>query len=243
MPWCYEYTDVRLITLRDTNYNFMQKSYVGTKKNVEKTFKIYKSGDTEKEKVKNIKCPIQMIGVWDTVGALGIPGIFLKKTKKFIDQKLEFHDTKLNKEIKAAYHAVAIDEQRKTFEPTLWDESKKFKNQIVEQVWFAGVHSDIGGGYSERYQSNIALQWMIKKAKKHGLKLKHDYDELSRPIHDSYNKIYGPKAKRIVKATKAIKPKVHSSVLKKMQVCDKYKPLALADLKDQKSLKPYEIVE
>ncbi len=214
-----------------------------TENNVEKVYERYEDENTAELKAKNIKCPIRMIGVWDTVGALGIPGLFLKNTKKLIDQKLEFHDTKLNNEIRAAYHAVAIDEQRKSFKPTLWDESKKFKNQIVEQVWFAGVHSDVGGGYSERYQSNIALKWMLKKAKKHGLKLVHNYDELSRPIHKSYKKTFGPKAKRKVVVTKKIKPKVHSSVLKKMEVCKDYKPRALVDLESNNSLKPYEIVD
>ena len=214
-----------------------------TKKNVEKVYDVYKNGNTVEEKSKNIKCPIRMIGVWDTVGALGIPVDFLKNTKKLIDKNLQFHDTKLNNEIRAAYHAVAIDEQRKAFTPTLWDVSKKWKGQIVEQVWFAGVHADVGGGYSERYQSNIALQWMLKKTKKHGMKLVHNYDELSRPIHDPHNKIYGPKTKRKVAVTEKNITKVHSSVLKKMEVCKGYKPRALVDLKSNNSLKPYEIVD
>ena len=213
-----------------------------TEKNVDKVFDGYEDGDTAELKSKNIKCPIRMIGVWDTVGALGIPVDFLKNTKKLIDKNLQFHDTKLNKEIRAAYHAVAIDEQRKAFAPTLWDVSKKRKGQIVEQVWFAGVHSDVGGGYSERYQSNIALEWMLKKAKKHGMKLVHNYDELSRPIHNSHSKMYGPKSKRKVVVTKKIKPKVHSSVLKKMEVCKNYKPLALVNLKNENSLEPYEVI-
>ncbi len=84
---------------------------------------------------------------------------------------------------------------------------------------------------------------MLKKAKKHGLKPVHNYDELSRPIHNSHNKIYGPKSKRKVVVTKKIKPKVHSSVLKKMEVCKGYKPRALVDLKSNNSLEPYEIVD
>jgi uncharacterized protein (DUF2235 family) len=108
---------------------------------------------------------IAFIGVWDTVGALGIPlrGLrFLTKTKH------QFHDTELSGTVRRAAHALAIDELRGAFEPTLWSDKKKDR-QSVEQVWFCGAHSDVGGGYLGTGLSDIALEWMIEKANEAGL--------------------------------------------------------------------------
>jgi len=91
---------------------------------------------------------IKFMGVWDTVGALGIPLRWFNGLNK----KYEFHDVKLSSQIKYAYHALAIDERRKIFEPTLWEVSEsavKSGDQICEQVWFPGVHSNVGGGWLE----------------------------------------------------------------------------------------------
>ncbi len=221
-----------------------------TDKSIEKAFEVYKKADKEERKIfkkPNNKCPIQMIGVWDTVGALGIPISFLKKyTNKF----LQFHDTKLNKDVKSAYHALAIDEQRETFRPSLWDMSKakKRKNQIVEQVWFAGVHSDIGGGYPQRHHSDIAFKWMIEKAKIQGLLIKEDHGyefetDVTEQIHDSYKFYYGPKERRVATISEYYTPKIHISVEEKIRKKAGYDPLALVDRKNKKSVAPYEIVE
>lgn len=75
-----------------------------------------------------------------------------------------FHDTRLNPEVTYGYHALAIDEKRRDFAPCLWDESNVAAGQTIEQVWFAGVHADVGGWYDERGLSNIALRWMLGKA-------------------------------------------------------------------------------
>ena len=107
--------------------------------------------------------PIDFLGVWDTVGSLGIPFSFLG----FLNDKYEFHDTKLSRIIKHARHAVSIDEKRDDFRPALWD--VKSNNQNIKQVWFAGVHSDIGGGYKDSGLSDITLKWMIQEAKPFGL--------------------------------------------------------------------------
>jgi len=105
---------------------------------------------------------IKFIGVWDTVGALGNP-LYLKS---FLSRKNQFHDTDLSSRISNAYHALAIDEKRKDFEATLWHQQAGSGEQILEQVWFAGVHSDVGGGYPETETglSDIPLQWMLEKA-------------------------------------------------------------------------------
>lgn len=115
---------------------------------------------------------IRFIGVWDTVGALGIPLGGLRWLN-FLNRRWQFHDTQLSSTVQAAYHALAIDERRAPFKPTLWKLSEKALNQqvkqTVEQVWFSGVHSNIGGGYPDSGLSDIALNWMAGKAFDHGL--------------------------------------------------------------------------
>jgi uncharacterized protein (DUF2235 family) len=70
-----------------------------------------------------------------------------------------------------AYHAVAIDERREWFGPTLWQQQEEARKQgqVMEQVWFAGVHSNIGGGYQDTGLSDLTLQWMVAKAESCGL--------------------------------------------------------------------------
>lgn len=133
---------------------------------------------------------IFFIGVWDTVGALGVPGGGLRKIGQ---SKYNFHDTELSERIRFAYHALAIDEQRKTFEPTLWTRAKGRGTaaglwpQTLEQVWFSGVHSNIGGGYPDCGLSDIAFLWMVDKAQQAqgtggGLPLAFDEDYLGEKI-------------------------------------------------------------
>ncbi|MEK7807102.1 MAG: DUF2235 domain-containing protein [Chloroflexota bacterium] len=109
---------------------------------------------------------VQLIGVWDTVGSMGIPLRSLRWVPW--NNKYKFHDQRLSGNVKCAYHAVSIDERRGTFAPTLWTEVPP-AGQIVEQVWFAGVHSEVGGGSKETGLSELALGWMIDKAKQCGL--------------------------------------------------------------------------
>jgi uncharacterized protein (DUF2235 family) len=108
---------------------------------------------------------IKFIGVWDTVGALGNPLLL----NGVVSRKNEFHDTDLSSRVQHAYHALAVDEKRKNFQATLWHQQKDSKDQVLEQVWFPGVHSDVGGGYPETPLSDIALEWMLEKAKGCGL--------------------------------------------------------------------------
>lgn len=111
------------------------------------------------------RIPIKCVGVWDTVGALGIP---LRGLRGLTRKDYTFHDTELSGSVEFAFHALAIDEHRAPFEPTLWLEKPK-PNQTVSQTWFVGVHSDIGGGYAETFLSDIALQWMMDNAQLAGL--------------------------------------------------------------------------
>ena len=117
-----------------------------------------------------VKPLIRMIGVWDTVGALGIPLNALNKLNPFPH---EFHDTSLGPRVQAAYHAVAVDERRVAYVPTLWDPLPAGSTQILEQVFFSGVHSDVGGGYQDDCKlGDITLEWMARRAVSRGLLLK-----------------------------------------------------------------------
>ena len=115
--------------------------------------------------------PIHFIGVWDTVGALGIP---LPWYKIGNINRYKFHDVKLSSYVRHAYHALGVDEKRTLFTPTLWEQSKTVEEkenhpQKLEQRWFAGVHSNVGGGYMDCHLSNLCLQWIIDKAEGAGL--------------------------------------------------------------------------
>jgi uncharacterized protein (DUF2235 family) len=110
---------------------------------------------------------LRFLGVWDTVGALGVPGMM-----GFLSRYHQFHDVTLSRSVERAYHAVAIDERRKWFKPALW-KTQDVPGQIVEQVWFAGVHTNVGGGYADTGLSDVAFQWMKQKAQEAGL----EFDE------------------------------------------------------------------
>ncbi len=117
--------------------------------------------------------PIEFVGVWDTVGALGVPVPFWGTLG---EREFLFHDTEPSKIVKHARHAVAIDENREDFSPTLWSPKPGLD---LQQVWFAGVHSDIGGGYDEVGLSHCASQWMLKEASNVGLEFEaHFVDNL-----------------------------------------------------------------
>lgn len=110
---------------------------------------------------------LTMVGVWDTVGSLGIPAMF-----GGVDPLLYgFLDTSLHPDVLHAYHALSIDERRAEFPPTLWTTSSP--GQTLEQVWFAGVHCDVGGSYpgdsNGSALSDLTFGWMMSKAAAHGL--------------------------------------------------------------------------
>jgi len=98
---------------------------------------------------------IEAIGVFDTVGALGIP--FYARDDSRIDL-FKFTDSVLSSKVKKGIHAVAIDEYRRAFSPTLWDARRD-----INQVWFIGAHADVGGGYEDEGLSNIGMAWMVKQ--------------------------------------------------------------------------------
>jgi uncharacterized protein (DUF2235 family) len=138
--------------------------------------------------------PIRFIGVWDTVGALGIPLSGLRLVN-FINRRWQFHDTMLTRSVAAAFQALAIDEKRGPFRPAVWvpDDAG---HQEREQVWFAGCHSDVGGGFPDPTLAHITVLWMVERARRCGLVFEpHAFaplgpDAALDPLHDSRTFFY-----------------------------------------------------
>jgi hypothetical protein len=128
----------------------------------------------------NHAASIRFVGVWDTVGALGVPRNFLNRGTA---AEFQFLDTSPSPVIEIGRHALAIDERRDEFVPTLWTvpEGPKQKLGDIQQVWFAGVHSDVGGGYRNHTLADIPLRWMAEEAQKAGLDLDFDSNLLPGP--------------------------------------------------------------
>jgi uncharacterized protein (DUF2235 family) len=178
--------------------------------------------------------PIKMVGVWDTVGALGIPLRGLRAQNR---EKFEFHDTELSGIVQWAFHALAIDEHRTPFEPTLWLNKPK-AGQTVEQVWFPGVHSDIGGGYGQHELSDGALDWMMGCGERAGLVFDKGvtgtHQLTANPagaIHESMTPVYrieGIYERPIAPDTDATQS-IHPSALQRWDGVKEYRPRNLRD--------------
>jgi hypothetical protein len=108
--------------------------------------------------------PVAFIGVWDTVGALGIPSYVGVPDLLRSRERYEFLDVVLDRRIPHARHAVSLDEMRGPFRPTLWEEPPADPTQDIKQVWFPGDHCDVGGGHVDSRLSEGALRWMIDEA-------------------------------------------------------------------------------
>lgn len=144
---------------------------------------------------------IRFIGVWDTVGSLGIPLTGFPLINLF-NRRFQFHDTELSRSVDGAFQALSIDERRRPFRPAVWRKHPRADGQQVEQVWFSGVHSDIGGAYAERELGDITFAWMAEHARDCGLAL--DVETLAPeafgPMHDSMTFLYrlmGPYSRRL----------------------------------------------
>ena len=157
------------------NSGILRREHAGR---IDEAYKLYRARDDRKQPTgidaemfrrlySHPDADIDFVGVWDTVGALGIPidGFRLPVLTK----RWSFHDTTLSSHVRAAYHAIAIDEQRGPFKPTLWEQQKGVQGQTLEQVFFAGVHCDVGGGYSDSSLGEIPLLWMVDRARASGL--------------------------------------------------------------------------
>ncbi len=113
------------------------------------------------------------LGVWDTVGALGVPGRL--RLAALINRGLAFHDTALSGSVASARHAVAIDERRRGFPPTLWHNLAALNGGRVrgayQQRWFPGDHGSVGGGGAVTGLAADALLWVAEGAAAAGLAL------------------------------------------------------------------------
>jgi hypothetical protein len=167
---------------KDADY-FLPEIYACYEKNLGKESDAWKKAFRRAENVR--KCPaIKFIGVWDTVGALGAPGVVGKVASWLRGNKYAYHDVGLNEPIKNAYHALAIDERRRPFKPTLWQRKAEWTGEL-EQAWFPGVHSDVGGGYYPDGLANEALHWLVGKAEELGLAIDGKYLEPFRACFNS----------------------------------------------------------
>jgi hypothetical protein len=106
--------------------------------------------------------PVEFVGVWDTVGALGVPTSIAFPVVRHSREQYEFLDVVLDPRINHARHAVSIDEMRGPYRPTLWRDVPA--GQDVLQVWFPGDHEDVGGGHHRKGLSDVALDWMMREA-------------------------------------------------------------------------------
>jgi len=197
---------------------------------IKQAYNIYKINDESKRKKKadnfiakhhTMWTRIKFLGCYDTVAALGIPvkpfNVLFNKIPGFGHT---FQNFTLNESVENACHALAIDDERETFHPILWD-ADKLDYQTIKQVWFCGMHTDVGGGYEEQELSNIPFVWMMDMAVAQGL-LIYSTESISTcknvngVMHNSrgagWTKLYRRK-QRFWDPNRIDKPVVHESVL------------------------------
>ncbi len=199
---------------------------------IDQAYKIYCIKNDEKRKRKaqalvkahhTMWVRIQFLGCFDTVAALGLSwksfDVLINLLPGF---RHGFHNFSLSPSVENAYQALAIDDERKTFHPILWD-AESLPYQKIKQVWFCGMHSDVGGGYEEHDLSDIPLLWMRKHAKQHGLIFYLEpypkiVGNVNGYMHDSrgsaLTKIYRRKPRHWDKR-RGDRPILHSSVLER----------------------------
>ena len=193
---------------------------------------------------------VEILGLWDTVSAYGMPIDELAECVNTCIYRIKFQSQEISWKIRRAYHALALDDERRTFTPLLIhsvEDGPDSATTDVEQVWFAGMHSDVGGGYANCNLALIPLEWMIRRAKKAGLifhppavdEIKSQASILGE-MHDSRSglgRIYRPKVRDLDQLCKLAKntivpqphvPVVHSSALARIvQGIQGYAPVAV----------------
>ena len=135
--------------------------------------------------------PVTVLGLWDTVGPLGIPTTALKWLN---EHRYNFHDTELSPIVERAYHALALDEHRADYNATLWT-SPVSVGQTIQQCWFSGAHGDVGGSYHERELADLSLSWIQRKSIEAGLSIETvsmaEKPNPFCPLHDSFVECLG----------------------------------------------------
>ena len=184
---------------------------------IRQTMDRYRDGRPRSD-AKTHEVRIKFLGVWDTVGAMGVqtnriagtlgwwtgsviggaartfrwipdrwtPDYLRRKfagTGRSVSRKIglgkgkyAFHDATLSDQVENGYHAVGIDERRPIFDVVLWNKGPN-ADQHIEQVWFSGVHTEVGGGSSNEHTSAIALEWMSARARGHGMAFTKEFDD------------------------------------------------------------------
>lgn len=192
---------------------------------------------------------VEFLGLWDTVDAYGLP---VDELMRGIDKVVwpgTMRDLKLDRQVKQAVHALALDDERNAFHPRLWDESDKADRNRIRQVWFAGMHSDVGGGYADHGLSHVSLDWVMTAAEQAvadpALKLRfiervrtiqRELGDENGPMNDSRRGLagyyrYNPRRLERLYADAGmagVRPKIHLSVLRRIAVGqDAYAPIVL----------------
>ena len=183
---------------------------------------------------------IEFLGLWDTVDAYGVPvdelGVFVNN---FI-WPFQMPNARLSDKVDRAVHALALDDERNTFHPKLWDHDAT-QPQRISQVWFAGMHSDVGGGYADKGLAHVSLKWVVDEAQAAGLRFietigatQQALSDENGPMNDSRRGIagyyrYNPRRLHLLLERHGIeRPLVHESVLRRIRVGqDAYAPIVL----------------
>ena len=171
---------------------------------------------------------IHFVGVWDTVAAYGMP---IDELAIFINAfvwPLDMPGLALSPKVARAAHALALDDERYTFHPKLWDPDPR-----IRQVWFAGMHSDVGGGYADKGMAHVSLHWMLAEARAAGLRLQTSVREQQDALADENGPMND--SRRGLAGYYRYKPRelapgsvIHDSVLHRIQVGqDAYAPIVL----------------
>lgn len=173
---------------------------------------------------------IKFIGVWDTVAAVGLPFAEISNFWNRFVYPFMFPDYLLSPRVEKGCHAVSIDDERRTFHPMMWDERQQDESTSnhVEQVWFPGVHSNVGGGYPKQGISLVALDWMMQRAEEMGLKFINSERNRYRHLQNVHDKLYDSRSglavyyryrpRRIDSICQklGIKPTIHVSALERI---------------------------
>lgn len=224
---------------------FSRYASIRRKQGQEKEEKVVQWLSEAKQQNLSISFPdVHFLGVWDTVAALGFPkridvkspvSLLLEKLFETCDWILDrvfqhrFYAYDLSNSIKHAYQALSIDDARKTFWPLVWNE-QGFQGE-VEQVWFAGVHSNVGGGYERQGLANVSLHWLMIRAEKLGLVFRDGSAEATADsanphghLYDSRSGLgmfyrYFPRDIGALNEKQLISPiKIHQSVLERINM-------------------------
>lgn len=197
---------------------------------------------------------VDFLGIWDTVGSLGIPTSILGPIAWLWNRKYKFHDTKLSSMVKAARHAVALDERRIFYRPSLWDnleqglddpglnKGDRSDARPYQQVWFVGTHAVVGGSAASRGLTSVTLDWMAAGARGAGLVLNAErplLDANPDPTADSADLIDAPLIYRLAGSLLDWRKgpghvvDLHGSADDRVKVRDDYRPLSLRSLKPE----------